>query len=78
MRRLRVRLTIEAACGLVSLALCLLTLLNREWIEALTGFEPDAGSGALEWGIVIAFAAAAIACGALALRDRRRLRAVGN
>lgn len=78
MRRLRVRLTLEAACGLVSLALCLLTLINREWIEALTGLEPDAGSGALEWGIVLGFAVAAIACGALAVRDRRRLRAVGS
>ncbi len=76
MRRLRVRITIEAACGLVSLALCLLTLLNREWIEALSGLEPDAGSGALEWGIVAGFAAAAIACGALAVRDRERLRTI--
>ena len=60
--------------GLVSLGLAILTAINNEWIEELTGLEPDAGSGALEWAIVIAFALAAIALGALAVRDGRRLR----
>lgn len=77
-RRLKLRITIEAALGLVSLALCILTLVSGEWIEELTGLEPDAGSGALEWAIVIGFALAALACGALATRDHKRLRAVSS
>ena len=72
--RLKVRLTIETLLGLASLVLAILTAINGEWIEELTGFEPDAGSGALEWAIVIAFALAAITLGALAVRDGRRLR----
>jgi hypothetical protein len=72
--RLKVRLTVEALLGVVSLGLAILTVLNSEWIEELTGLEPDAGSGALEWAIVIAFALAAIAFGGLALRHGRRLR----
>lgn len=73
-RRLKVRLTIEVVLGLASLGLAFLTGVNREWIEELTGLEPDAGSGALEWGIVFALALAAIVLGALAVRDGRRLR----
>jgi len=73
-RRLKVRLSVEVLLGLASLTLGFLTAINREWIEGLTGLEPDAGSGALEWGIVFALALAAIVFGALAVRDGRRLR----
>lgn len=72
--RLKLRLTIEALLGLVSLGLAILTAVNSEWIEEFTGLEPDAGSGTLEWAIVIAFALAAIALSTLAVRDGRRLR----
>lgn len=74
--RQKARITIEAALGLVSLALCIVTLINAEWIEELTGLEPDAGSGALEWAIVVGFAVASAACGALVRRDHQRLRAM--
>jgi hypothetical protein len=74
--RLRARLAIEVVLGLVSLSLCVLTLVTREWIEELTGWDPDAGSGALEWGIVAGFGVAAVLAGALAARDRRQLRAL--
>jgi hypothetical protein len=73
--RLKTRLTIEGLLGLASLALAVLTVVNKEWIEELTGLEPDAGSGALEWGIVIAFGLAAVLLGRMAWRDRQRLRA---
>jgi hypothetical protein len=68
-------MTIEGLLGLASLALAVLTVVNKEWIEELTGLEPDAGSGALEWGIVIAFGLAAVLLGRMAWRDRQRLRA---
>lgn len=73
--RLKTRMTIEGLLGLASLALAVLTVVNKEWIEELTGLEPDAGSGALEWGIVIAFGLAAVLLGRMAWRDRQRLRA---
>jgi len=72
--RLKTRMTIEGLLGLASLALAVLTVVNKEWIEELTGLEPDAGSGALEWGIVIAFGLAAVLLGRMAWRDRQRLR----
>ena len=73
-RRLKTRMTVEGLSGLTSLVLAVLTVVNREWIEELTGLEPDAGSGALEWLIVIAFGLAAVLLGRMAWRDRQRLR----
>jgi hypothetical protein len=67
-------MTLEGLAGLTSLVLAVLTVVNREWIEELTGLEPDAGSGALEWLIVIAFGLAAVLLGRMAWRDRQRLR----
>ena len=73
-RRLKMRITLDAALMLVSLALCLLTLFSRDWIEKLTGLDPDAGSGALEGLIATCFALAAIAFGARALREAHPIR----
>jgi hypothetical protein len=73
-KRLTRRIAVELVLGLISLALCILTLVNKEWIEELTGLEPDAGSGALEWAIVFGCGAAAILLGGFAWRDRQRLR----
>jgi hypothetical protein len=47
MERLRRRLRIEVVLAVISAVLCVLTLVFPEWIEELTGLEPDAGSGAL-------------------------------
>jgi hypothetical protein len=66
---------IEAALAVVSLLLAIVTAISAEWIEKLTGFEPDGGSGALEWGIALGFGAAALLLALLARRDHRRLRA---
>ena len=73
-RRLKARITIETLLGLASLGLAVVTLIDHEWIEELTGLDPDAGSGLLEWGIVAALAVLALGLGRLALRDRQRLR----
>jgi hypothetical protein len=75
MERLRARVRIEAVLAVISAALCVLTLVFPEWIEELTGLEPDAGSGALEWLVAGVFLVAAVVAAVLARRDYRRLAA---
>ena len=65
------RLAIEAgACAFSGLVL-ILTFAWPEWIELLFGFDPDASSGALEWGIAMAAGAATATFLLLARRDWR-------
>jgi ABC-type thiamin/hydroxymethylpyrimidine transport system permease subunit len=75
MERLRARVRIEVVLAVISAALCALTLVFPEWIEELTGLEPDAGSGALEWLVAGVFLVAAVVAAVLARRDYRRLAA---
>ena len=46
--RLKRQATIETGVAILAGALLVLTLITRERIELLTGWEPDGGSGALE------------------------------
>jgi hypothetical protein len=59
---------LAVVCGF----LLLLTLIWRDWIEEAFGVDPDGGSGALEWAIVIGLALALVVCGALARTELRR------
>lgn len=77
-RRLRTRLRVEVILAAISAGLFILTLINAEWIEALTGLEPDAGSGALEWLIAAAFLVAAVVIALMARRDYRQLASLGR
>lgn len=73
---LRRRLRLEIVLAALSAMLCALTLVVPEWIEELTGgWEPDSGSGALEWIIAGGFLVAAVVSAVLARRDYRRLAA---
>ena len=67
------RVRIESTLACVSAALFVATLIYPEWIEALTGLEPDAGSGALELLVSAVFLVVAIGLALLSRRDRRRL-----
>lgn len=46
-------LTIESILAMFSGALALLTVFWRDWIEAITGWDPDHHNGSLEVVIVI-------------------------
>lgn len=74
-QRLRRRMTLEAVLAGCFLALALTTTVFLEWFEALTGLEPDGGSGALEWGLTAAFGLASVTAAVLARRDLTRVRA---
>ncbi len=71
-RNLPARFWFEAITGLLGLLLFIVTLFTREWIEELTGWDPDGGNGSLE--IALAFALLAISAVSMlaARRDYRR------
>jgi H+/Cl- antiporter ClcA len=60
---------IETALAVVAGALAVATLVWPTWIETLFGVEPDGGSGATEWWLVVALALVALVAGLLARRD---------
>jgi DMSO/TMAO reductase YedYZ heme-binding membrane subunit len=56
-RRFRIEVALSSVCGF----LFLLTLVWRDWIEGVFGWDPDHHSGSLEWGILIVLLAVTIA-----------------
>jgi hypothetical protein len=70
---LRHRFWWEAGLSSVSVFLLLLTVLVPDWIEAVSGVDPDHGSGALEWAISLLLLAVAAISGAFARTEWRRL-----
>jgi hypothetical protein len=75
-QRLKRRLNLETALAAATAVLAIVTLITREWIEALTGWDPDHGNGAVEWLIVAVLLAATVALGTLARSDYRRYQAL--
>ena len=70
------RFQIEAALGVVTLVLAVVTMISREWIELIFGVDPDQGSGALEWGIVAIMLVTTAVMWTLAWIERRRVRPI--
>lgn len=71
------RFLLQSFVAGVSAVCFVLTLIRRDWIEAVLGVDPDAGSGALEWLLTGGFLVIALTCGLLARRQWRRLAAIG-
>ena len=62
----------ETAGSVLALALAVLTLVTREWIEVVLRVDPDRGSGTAEWAIVIGLGVVGALSGISAVVDRRR------
>ena len=69
----RIRVRVGTALALLAGLLGTLTIFWREWIEALTGRDPDQHNGSVEWLVVGALGAVAVAVGIVARRHWRLL-----
>ena len=49
----RARFWLEAGLSSGAGILAILTVIWRDWIEGLTGLDPDRHSGSVEWAIVV-------------------------
>lgn len=74
MHRVRTRVSVGRALAVVMAALALITAFIPDWIEAVTGLDPDGGNGWLERLIVVGFAAISAAAWVIAHVDARRQR----
>jgi hypothetical protein len=64
----------ETALASFTAFLAVLTLVWRDWIEGVFGFDPDHHNGSFEWDLVIACGLLTLVFGALARREWRRAR----
>jgi hypothetical protein len=65
-KRVRARFWIETTLASASAALGILTIIRRDWIELVLGFDPDRHNGAAEWIVVAVLLAVALVSGRLA------------
>ncbi|HEX6701023.1 MAG TPA: hypothetical protein VF101_09870 [Gaiellaceae bacterium] len=68
----RIRFWAEAGTAALSGFLCVLTLVWRDWLEAIVRVSPDNHDGSVEWLIVAALLAVAAAAGVAARSEWRR------
>lgn len=66
------RFWVEIVFAVLAAVLAVTTLINAEWIEWLTGTDPDGGDGSLEWLFAGACALVALISAALARLEWRR------
>jgi hypothetical protein len=71
------RFWIEAGLAASSSVLLLLTLVTRDWIEAILRIDPDGGSGSFEWLVAAGLLATTLAFGLLARAERARAAPAG-
>jgi hypothetical protein len=71
-RATRPRLWIELVAATLAGPLAILTVFWPDWIEAVFRVDPDQGSGALEWVVVVGLALVAVVASFLARREWAR------
>jgi tetrahydromethanopterin S-methyltransferase subunit E len=59
-RTVRLRFWLETGLASLTGVLAVVTLFWRDWIEALTGWDPDHHNGSAEWAIVAGLAVVSI------------------
>ena len=67
----KIRIGLETAIALFAGVLGVLTIFWHDWIEALTGWDPDHRNGSFEWLVVAVLLLVAVVMGAVARRDSR-------
>jgi hypothetical protein len=72
--RLRQRFWAENILAIIVALLAIATVAQPAWIEAVLGLDPDAASGAVEWGLTLLAAGAALASAWLARLEWLRAR----
>jgi undecaprenyl pyrophosphate phosphatase UppP len=73
MRPSKLLVRLETVIASISAVLGIMTIFWHDWIEALTGWDPDHHNGSLEWLIVFVLLAIAVTLGLLARHHRRLL-----
>jgi hypothetical protein len=68
------RFWLESALATVSALLLVVTVFWREWIEVVFRVNPDGGSGAAEWLVVVALGIISAVAALAARLEWRRLR----
>jgi undecaprenyl pyrophosphate phosphatase UppP len=76
MKASKLRFGVETAVSVCAGVLGIVTVFWRDWIEAMTGWDPDHHNGSAEWLIVVGLLVVAVISGALARRDWKLLTAV--
>jgi hypothetical protein len=69
---------IEVLLAVLTGVLGVLTVVWHDWIEALTGWNPDRHSGGVEFGLVAALVITSVSCAVAARRTHRRLVALSS
>jgi hypothetical protein len=65
---------VESVAASLGALLAVLTLVRRDWLEGVFGFDPDHHDGTFEWKLVAALFLAAFLLAALARREWYRAR----
>ena len=73
MKPSKTRAGLETAIALLAGFLGVVTIFWHDWIEALTGWDPDQNNGSAEWLIVAGLLVIAVAMGTVARRHWRLL-----
>ena len=73
-RRLVIRMSVEGVIAVIAAIVAIVTLIQPQWIERITGLDPDQGSGTAEWLVVAVLALIAVLFAVLAAVTGSRLR----
>jgi hypothetical protein len=70
----RIRFSLETGLSSLCAVLFVVTLFRQDWIEEVSGFDPDQHDGVIEWAIVLTLLAVSVTTGVLARVEWRHYR----